>query len=165
MCKPPSALAFHVCCSHTETHSSTDSEGNTTYYEVMVVTHSSEHPLEWSSFVDSSAFAGVDLLGLQAVVRRWAMADASLLEVDSEMSPPADSDGSIEAEKQRLLMSHRMLDVSCSVTLVPCVPAEFKPSMSVQIHALPATVSLGAFWLASWLFLTIPYVRSQLATY
>jgi len=120
MCKPPSSLAFGVCCSHTET--STDSDGNTT--TSTVVTHSSEHPLEWSSLIDSSAFAGLDLLALQGAVRQWATADASLLEVDSEMPEPTASDGSLEAEKQRLLMSHR-----CAATR-PCCVRPFRAALT-----------------------------------
>ena len=50
-----------------------------------------------------------------------------------------------------------MLDVSCKVALVPFHPKEFKPNLSLQIHPLPFTVSTTAFWLASWLLLTIPY--------
>jgi hypothetical protein len=145
-------IAFHVVCSHQTTH--TDSDGNT--HTNTVVSYSGEEVCTLAQVDDNSDFSGLSLDHIQAIVKGWGNSSRALIEIDSEWSV-TDSDGSLEKMKLQLYASNRHRDSSCSVTVKSCAPKSFKESQSIQVRALPGTISSGAFWAFSALLLTVPY--------
>ena len=177
----PTRLSLFVTCSHTETHTSTDSEGNTSTSYESVTTHSSDHPLEWTSLKDASPFVGMSVAEVQDVIRQWTQSagDKTILEINTNEVELAD-DGSLAPIRLALLRHYQSVDSSCTVALridgrarssgewvVRFRPPEYKSAQSIQVHELDpdprknavlmAVISSAGFWLASILFLTIPY--------
>ena len=119
-------------------------------------THRSDHAVAVARFSHCGDFANRTAAEIEGAVARWGAASACLVTIDSTWTV-SDGDGSLDPVKKDLYHRHKNLDRSCEVKLGKTHPPQFKKSQSMLTRELPVFISAKAFWVASFMMLTVPF--------